>query len=116
MVDAAGSPTEPGGRFRLHDKSLKDDGHWSWQQNPFVGTKPSQGVLVILMIFDSSDLKNDNNTLYAVKKPDDGVERWYVPRDLGTAPGETGRIGPKRSGPNSLKRNRCITGLKTASV
>src|SRR5580765_5008171 len=40
MVDASGFHTEPGGRFRLHDSSLKDAGHWSWQQNPFVGTRP----------------------------------------------------------------------------
>jgi hypothetical protein len=30
IVDASGSHTEPGGRFRLLDKSLKDSGHWSW--------------------------------------------------------------------------------------
>jgi hypothetical protein len=116
MVDATGSHTEPGGRFRLHDKSLKDAGHWSWQQNPFVGTKPYQGLLVILMMFDSSDLKNDNNTLYAVKKPEDEVERWYVVRDLGTALGETGRIGPKRGDPSLFERNGFITGVKNGFV
>jgi hypothetical protein len=116
MVDAGGSHTEPGGRFRLHDKSLKDAGHWSWQQNPFVGTKPYQGLLVILMMFDSSDLKNDNNTLYAVKTLEDEIERWYVVRDLGTALGETGRLVPKRSDPDLFERNGFITGVKDGFV
>jgi hypothetical protein len=116
MVDSAGSHTEPGGRFRLHDKTLKDDGHWSWQQNPFVGTKPYQGLLVILMLFDSSDLKNDNNTLYALRTPDAGVERWYVVRDLGTALGETGRVAPKRSDPDLFERNLFMTRVKNGFV
>ncbi len=46
FVDDWGAHTEPGGRFRLKEKTLKDRGEWSWQQNPFVGTRPYQGLLV----------------------------------------------------------------------
>jgi hypothetical protein len=116
MVDASGSHTEPGGRFRLHDASLKDAGHWSWQQNPFVGTKPYQGLLVVLLMFDSSDLKNANNTLYEVKTPRDDVDRWYVVRDLGTALGETGRIAPRRDDPDLFEHNAFITRVKDGFV
>jgi hypothetical protein len=116
MVDASGSRTEPGGRFRLHDTSIKDAGHWSWQQNPFVGTRPYQGLLVVLLMFDSSDLKNANNTLYNVKTPRDDVDRWYVVRDLGTALGETGRLAPRRSDPRLFERNAFITGVKDGFV
>ena len=49
--------------------SLKDQGEWSWQQNPFVGQRPYQGLLVILLLFNSSDLKNSNNTLYEYTPP-----------------------------------------------
>jgi hypothetical protein len=86
---------EPGGRFRLDDPSLMDRGEWSWQQNPFVGTKPYQGLLVILLMFNSSDIKNSNNTLYEIRG-ESRVHRWFVVRDLGTALGSTGRFEPRR--------------------
>ena len=116
MVDASGRHAEPGGRFRLHEPSLKDEGPWSWQQNPFVGTRPYQGLLVVLMMFDSSDLKNVNNTLYEVKKPGDDIDRWYVVRDLGTALGETGRRAPKRSDPSLFERNGFIADVQDGFV
>jgi hypothetical protein len=116
LADAAGTHPEPGGRFRLHDRSLKDAGHWSWQQNPFVGTRPYQGLLAILMLFDGSDLKNANNTLYDVKTPQDGVHRWYVVRDLGTALGDTGRLAPKRGDPARFERNVFVTGVSNGFV
>jgi hypothetical protein len=116
MVDASGSHSEPGGRFRLHDKTLKDTGTWSWQRNPFVGTRPYQGLLVVLMIFDSSDLKNANNTLYELKTPRDEVQRWFVVRDLGTALGETGRLKPKRDDPSLFEDNRFIIGVRDGFV
>src|SRR5678809_993978 len=64
MRDKSGVHTERGGRFRLAMPSLVDQGEWSWQQNPFVGQRAYQGLLVILLMFNSSDLKNSNNTLY----------------------------------------------------
>src|SRR5687767_966497 len=57
LVDNWGAHVEPGGRFRLKLKALKDRGEWSWQQNPFVDSKPYRGLIVILMLFNSSDLK-----------------------------------------------------------
>ena len=70
VEDETGARIVPGGRFRLSMNTLKKEDIWSWQQNPFVGTKPYQGLLVILMMFDSSDLKNDNNSLYRHTRPD----------------------------------------------
>jgi len=115
MRDGSGTRTEEGGRFRLHVPSMKARGDWSWQQNPFVGMRPYQGLLVILLLFDSSDLKNSNNTLYDVTRHD-GPTQWYVVRDLGTALGETGRLGPKRGNVELLARNRFITGVKDGFV
>ena len=96
--------TVPGGRFRLKDPSLRDAGTWSWQRNPFVGTHPYQGLLVILLMFNSSDIKNSNNTLYEYTPEPGRTERWYVVRDLGTALGSTGRLAPIRSDPNVFER------------
>jgi hypothetical protein len=117
IADAKGrTHVEPGGRFRLTEKSIKNTGEWSWHENPFVGTRPYQGLLVILMMFGSSDLKNENNALYEVQNHNEDVARWYVVRDLGTALGETGRLAPKRGDPDIFEREPFITGVKDGFV
>ena len=108
MTDGSRTHTEPVGRFRRQEQSLKDRGTWSWQQNPFVDTNPYQGLLVILTMFNSSDIKNENNALYEVKRHAEGVGHWYVVRDLGTALGETGRLAPQRGDPEIFERQPFI--------
>jgi hypothetical protein len=105
-----------GGRFRLVDPSLRDAGDWSWQHNPFVGTAPYQGLLVILLMFNSSDLKNSNNTLYDVSLPSQPPGRWFVVRDLGTALGDTGRLAPHRNDPDRFERHGFIRGVRNGFV
>jgi len=109
--DDWGTHIEAGGRFRLKLPELKDRGEWSWQENPFIGTQPYQGLLVILLLFNSSDLKNANNTLYE-HRTGDLVEPWYVVRDLGTAFGETGRWAPRRGTAALFARSPFITGIR----
>jgi len=116
LRDGAVTRVVPGGRFRLSVKSLHKEGDWSWQQNPFVGTKPYQGLLVILMMFDSSDLKNENNSLYQFTTSDDEHERWYVVRDLGTALGETAKLHPRRGDIDIFEHHRFITGIDDGYV
>jgi hypothetical protein len=111
-----GAHTERGGRFRLSDASLKNRGPWSWQQNPFVGTTPYQGLLVILVTFNSADLKNENNTLYEVKRAHHDSQWWYAVRDLGSSLGETGRFNPKENDPNLFEHRRFITGVTDGYV
>jgi hypothetical protein len=106
----------PGGRFRTHDKALDEIGEWSWQENPFVGTRPYQSLLVTLLLFNSSDLKNSNNTLYELAEPREGSALWYVVRDIGMALGETGRLGPKRNNPDLFVRLPFITGVQAGYV
>ena len=115
LSDDWGTHVEGGGRFRLHDKSLKDKGTWSWQQNPFVGQRPYQGLLVILLMFNGSDLKTSNNTLYEHRNGD-VVEQWYVVRDIGTALGNTGRLAPTRGDPDVFARQPFILDVNNSFV
>jgi hypothetical protein len=116
VKDAAGTHVEPGGRFRLTEQSIKSVDTWSWQRNPFVGTRPYQGLLVILAMFGSSDIKNENNVLYEVKDPGEGAKHWYVVRDLGTALGETGRLAPLRGNPDIFERQAFILDVRDGFV
>jgi hypothetical protein len=115
LRDDWGTRVERGGRFRLKDKSLKDRGVWSFQQNPFVGDDSYQGLLTILMLFNASDLKNSNNTLYEHRGAG-GSEYWYVVRDLGTALGSTGRLVPIKNDPDAFARSTFITGVRAGFV
>ncbi len=115
LTDDRSTHVELGGLFRLHDKSLKELGEWSWQENPFVGMRPYQGLLVILMMFNSSDLKNSNNTVYEHRRGD-FVEQWYVVRDLGTALGESGRVAPVRGDPDRFERFQFILDVRDGFV
>jgi hypothetical protein len=108
LADASGTRVVPGGRFRLEEPSMTSRGTWSWKRNPFVGTQPYKGLLVILLVFNSWDLKDSNNTMYDVDV-DGRVTRWYAVRDLGAALGETGRLAPKRNNIEEFERETFIS-------
>ena len=115
MQDERGTHLEAGGRFRLDVASLEDQGSWSLEKNPFVGTRPHQGLLVILLMFNSWDLKSSNNTRYAVHGANQ-INEWYVVRDLGGALGDSGRIAPKRNNLEEFERQRWIRKVSNGSV
>lgn len=115
LTDDWGTHVESSGRFRLKDPSLKDRGSWSWQTSPVVGTQPYQGLLVVLLLLNSTDLKNDNNTLYE-HRTGDRSEQWFVVRDLGTALGGTGRFAPRRGDAGVFARHAFITGVHDGFV
>lgn len=115
LEDDWGVRVEAGGRFRLKDKALKDRGQWSWQENPFVGTTPYRGLLVILMMFNSSDLRNPNNTLYEYRSAEER-RYWYVVRDLGASLGSTGRLAPRKNDPHAFERHPYIVGVHDGFV
>lgn len=116
VADDSGVHPVVGGRFRLADPSLVDRGEWQWERNPFVGSKPYQGLLVILVLLNSADLKNSNNTLYDVTAPADGARQWYVVRDLGTSLGATNRFAPKPNNAEVFERRRFVTGIRNGYV
>lgn len=115
LADDWGTHVEPGGRFALIEPSLKLRGTWSLQQNPFVGTDPYEGLLVILMMFNSSDLKNSNNSIFEYRS-EDSVEYWYVVRDLGTALGSTGRFAPEKNDAAAFERHGFMTAVRNGFV
>lgn len=103
-------------RFRPKlDHLDRKDEFWHWADNPFIGTRPFNGLFVILLMFNSTDLKDDNNSIYELKEPWAGmpdVRRWFVVRDLGAALGETGKLYPRRNWIDGFEREGFITGVK----
>jgi hypothetical protein len=115
VKDDFGTHVEVGGRFRLKDETLKETGLWKWEDNPFVGTRPYQGLIVMLMMFNSTDLKNTNNSLYE-HRVGDLVEQWYLPRDLGAALGDLNRVSPRKNHADSFEQVPFILGTDNGHV
>jgi hypothetical protein len=114
-VDAGGKEpkVESEARFRPklpQLKHLKDT--WRWSDNHFLGARELRGLLVILLMFNSTDLKDDNNGIYELREPWDGASRWYLVRDLGAALGETGKLFPRRNWWLGFEKHAFITRIR----
>jgi hypothetical protein len=72
-------------RLERENKEIKKIGNWDWFKNPFVGTKELNGLRVMMSLVNNWDLKDINNSIYAV-----GGERRYLVSDLGATFGKTG--------------------------
>jgi len=109
--------TESEARFRPKLKEFERlDEYWWWQQNPLVGTHELNGLLVVLLMFNSTDLKNDNNAIYKLNEPMEGATRWFVVRDLGASLGETGKMYPRRNCLECFERHGFITAIDGEKV
>lgn len=115
LKDDFGTRVTTGGRFRLKEPSLKETGFWKWEDNPFVGSKPYQGLIVLLTMFNSTDLKNSNNSLYEYRNGD-LVEQWYVARDVGAALGDFNRLAPRKGHIETFEKQPYILGVNNGHV
>jgi len=74
-------------RFRLqsdHDS----DGEWKWVDNPFAGSTPMHGLIVINLLLGNWDLKTSNNRVYMLEDSKSEPRRRYVVQDLGASLGK----------------------------
>lgn len=102
-------------RFRPKLKELERlDEYWRWADNPYSGTRELKALLVTLLTLNSTDLKDDNNSIYEMKEPIDGASRWFVVRDVGAALGETGKLFPRRNWLEGFEKQGFITGIAAA--
>ena len=110
LKDDFGKKVETGGRFRPKLDQMKEVGAWDWAKNPFVGSKEYQGLIVLLMMFNSTDLKSSNNSIYE-RKEGDFVEQLYLARDVGSALGDTNRMAPRKNHIDSFETMPFILGV-----
>jgi hypothetical protein len=95
---------------------LDTDESWSYYENPFVRTRQMNGMLVMHAMLGNSDLKDDQNALYTLKKPLEGATRWYVARDLGQTFGRTGLLDPPRGDIEAFEQTPFIRGVEDGRV
>jgi hypothetical protein len=89
----------PGGdatnvRFKRRHGGFKEVGLWTWENNPFVGTRELEGLKVLMVVMNNWDLKVDNNKVVrpSKKSGEDPDERVYYVGDLGATFGKTGSL------------------------
>lgn len=95
---------------------LEADRDWSYYRNPFVGTRQLNGMLVLHAMLGNSDLKDEQNVVYNLRRPVEGARRWYVARDLGQTFGRTGRFDPPRGDVEVFEKTPFIKGVEDGYV
>jgi hypothetical protein len=75
-------------RFERHDDRYKEIGNWSWEANPFLGTREFEGLKVLMALLKNWDLNTKNNDILTPKK-NPGPNIYYI-ADLGATFGRTG--------------------------
>jgi len=81
-------------RFKRRHSGFKDVGLWTWENNPFVGTRELEGLKVLMLVMNNWDLKVVNNKVVrpSKKSGEDTDERIYYVGDLGATFGKTGSL------------------------
>jgi hypothetical protein len=79
-------------RFRRVDaRARRTDEPWTFQQNPFLGTKEMSGLVILMNLINNWDIdKALNNRVVLSTLPGGTVERWFIVSDLGATFGKMG--------------------------
>ena len=119
-ADKATSPNpQLPARFRQKDPDLhglSTDAAWSYYENPFVGTRQLNGLLVLQAMLGNSDLKDENNAVYTLERRFEGAQRWYVARDIGHTFGRTGVVDAPRGDVEVFEETPFIRGVVNGKV
>jgi hypothetical protein len=78
-------------RFEARPDNVKRLDAWSWNENPFKGTKEFAGLVVLMGLLNNWDLKDENNKVI-FHPGEGGGELRYVISDLGATFGKTGNF------------------------
>jgi hypothetical protein len=116
---AEGLNPQPVARFREEKPEfygLTESGPWSYSDNPFIGTTPLAGLLVLHVMLGNSDLKPENNILYTLARRVEGARQWYVARDLGHTFGRTGVSDAPRDDIDVFDETPFINSVNTGIV
>jgi hypothetical protein len=106
-------------RFEARPEGVKRAGEWKWKQNPFVGTRQLQGLIVMMGLLNNWDIKDSNNVILYVSEGERGAgESQYAISDLGATFGKTGRLpflwrfSRSRNNPQDYVKARFIDKVK----
>ncbi|HEX8720729.1 MAG TPA: hypothetical protein VF736_08885 [Pyrinomonadaceae bacterium] len=83
----------PNVRLEARPEAHKRLDNWSWDQNPFAGSKEFAGLVVLMGLVNNWDLKDTNNKVIYVPGEGGGEGQLrYIISDLGATFGKTGNF------------------------
>jgi hypothetical protein len=101
-----------GARLERKPAGVRKLGDWDWFDNPFVGQRELNGLRVMMSLLNNWDLKQVNNSVYAVNG-----ERRYVVSDAGSSFGKTGTGGAESKGvPRDYEESTFVAKVTPDSV
>jgi hypothetical protein len=78
-------------RFEARPASVKREGNWMWENNPFMNAPEFRGLKILMVMLNNWDMKDDNNEILAPKGDTSAeAELRYIISDLGATFGKTG--------------------------
>ena len=89
-VTIPGKGTFTNVRFEARPPGLNRLDEWSWEKNPFRGTRELDGLKVLMVLINNWDLKDENNVI--LHAPGAGELRYAI-SDLGATFGKSGGPG-----------------------
>lgn len=103
--DLEGEPA----RFRF-ESDHKSEGEWDWRDNPFAGSTPLHGLIVINYLLNNWDLKKTQNRIYALHDAKAEPMRRYVVQDIGAS------LGKPRTFPLPIGSRNDVAGFEQVDL
>jgi len=110
-------------RLEARPESVERLDEWKWSENPFVGTKELQGLIISMALFNNWDIKDSNNKLLLVRSGGGRGELHYIVSDLGATFGRVHvnvpglwRISRSRNDPEDYSRDPFLEDVKGRNV
>ncbi|HEY7335251.1 MAG TPA: hypothetical protein VH639_10225 [Bryobacteraceae bacterium] len=101
-------------RLKRHSKGEAKLGIWKWDDNPFKDTREWYGLRVMMAVISNWDLKDVNNSIYAVKG--DRAEQRYMVSDVGASLGANAFNYGLRGNLKAYSRSKWIGGTSPEYV
>jgi len=106
-------------RLEARPDNIERLGEWKWKSNPFVGTKPLQGLKMMMVFMTNWDVLDLQNEILQV-----GDENHYIVSDLGATFGRLGnnnfpifyRLGRKTGSPRDYLKTRFIRRVRNGRI
>jgi hypothetical protein len=111
-------------RFEARPEGVRRLDEWKWSENPFVGTKELQGLIVMMSLLNNWDIKDTNNkVLYVPGAGGSEGELRYIVSDLGATFGRVKldapvlwRIRRNRNDPEDYAKDAFLEDVKKGQV
>lgn len=112
-----GKPEHQGQSARLRAEFGYDkEGDWSWHENPFVDSRPLNGMLVANLLLNNWDIKPSQNRIYEMDDPKQRPRKRYVVQDLGASLGMTAWPTGTKNNIENFEVQRLIRNVTTDGV